>query len=133
MRKTIVVKTDDPEKKKFNLVVTGMVDKVVDISPRSVYLTGKPGETLETVVNITPAEKYPFSILELNQKVNTRIKATLVEPREDQEFWQIKIKSMSDKADDYYDVVTLKTDSQYKSILTIRVYAIFLEQKKQKS
>ena len=127
MKKVILVKTDDLEKKKFNLIVTGQVEKVVEIDPLSVYLEGKPGDTLEAVVNITPSEKYMFSILGLEQKINTKIKARLIEPEGDTKSWQIKIKSTSDTADDLYDVLTLKTDSQYKPRLTIRVYAIFLK------
>jgi len=133
MKKTILVKTDDPGKKKFNLVVTGPVEKVVEINPVSVYLDGTPGETLESIVTITPSEKYKFSILGMEQKINTRIKAQLMEPKGDEKFWQIKIKSTSDKADDLYDVLTLKTDSQYRPILTIRVYAIFLKKQESKS
>ena len=125
--------TDDPGKKKFNLVVTGTVEKVVDIQPASVYLDGNPGDTLEAVVNITPSEKHMFSILGMEQKNNTGIKAKLIEPKGDTKSWQIKIESTSDKADDLYDVLTLKTDSRYKPKLTVRVYAIFLEKKKSDS
>lgn len=133
MKKTILVKTDDPEKKKFNLIVTGPVEKVVDINPRSVYLNGNPGDTLEAVVNITPSEKYQFSILGMEQKIRTGIKARLIEPKGDKKSWQIKIKSTSDTAGNLYDVLTLKTDSQYKPRLTIRVYAVFQKQQQPSS
>ena len=133
MKKVIQVKTDDPEKKQFNLVVTGPVEKIVDINPESVYLKGNPGDTLEAVVNITPSEKYPFSILGVEQKGNDLIKAMLVESADHKKSWQVKIKSTSDKAQNLYDVLTLKTDSQYKPTLTIRVYAIFNEKKAPKS
>ena len=133
MKKVILVKTDDPQKKRFNLIVTGPVERVVDIDPASVYLDGNPGDTLEAVVNITPSEKYKFSILGMEQKNNTRIEARLIEPMGDKKSWQIKIKSTSDKADDLYDVLTLKTDSRYKPTLTIRVYAIFIEKQASKS
>lgn len=127
MKKVILVKTDDPEKRKFNLIVTGPVEKVVEINPVSVFLDGNPGDTLESIVTITPSEKYKFSILGIEQKINTNIKAQLIDPKPDEKFWQIKIKSTSDKADDFYDVLTLKTDSQYRPTLTIRVYAVFFE------
>ncbi|SDU30827.1 hypothetical protein SAMN04487931_106227 [Desulfobacula phenolica] len=133
MKKNIIVMTDDPEKKKFNIVVTGPIEKVVDINPRSVYMNGNPGDTLEAVVNITPSEKYQFSILGMEQKSSTGIKAWLIEPKEDKKSWQIKIKSTSDKAGNLYDLLTLKTDSQYKPRLTIRVYAVFHEQQKTSS
>jgi hypothetical protein len=133
MKKVVVVKTDDPARKRFNLVVTGPVENVVKISPASVYMDGKPGDTLEAVVDILPSEKYKFSILQMNQKINTRIKATLIQPRGDEKSWQIKVKSTSQKPEDLYEVLTLKTDSPYKPLLTIRVYATFLEKPKKTS
>jgi len=127
MKKVIQVKTDDPERKRFNLVVTGPVEKIVDIQPESVYLNGNPGDTLEAVVNITPSEKYPFSILGMEQKGNARTESTLIESKEDKKSWKIDIKATSDKVQTLYDVLTLKTDSRYKPTLTIRVYAVFVE------
>ncbi len=133
MKKIIQVKTDDPGKKKFNLVVTGLVEKVVDINPVSVYLKGNPGNTLESVVTITPSEKYPFSILGIETRGNAGIKTLLIAPTKDKKSWQVKIKSTSDKVLNLYDVITLKTDSQYKPKLTIMVSVRFLEKKAPKS
>ena len=127
MKKVIIVKTDDPEKRKFNLVVTGPVGKVVVINPVWSTLDGTPGDTLESIVTITPSEKYQFSILGMEQKFNTKIKAKLIEPKSNEKSWQIKIKTTSDKADNYYDVLTVKTDSPYRPTLTIRVYANFFK------
>ena len=133
MKKVIQVKTDDPGKKKFNLVVTGPVEKIVDISPGSVFLNGNPGDTLEAVVNITPYEKYPFSILGIETRGNAGIKPVLVAPVEEKKTWKVKIKCTSDKAQNLYDVLTLKTDSPYKPKLIIRVHAIFSDKKALKS
>jgi hypothetical protein len=133
MKKVIVVKTDDPEKRKFNLVVSGPVEKIVEIYPKSVHLDGIPGETLEAVVKITPSEKYQFSITGIEQGGNPGIKARLIESKGDEKFWQVKIQSTSDRVQNLYDVVTLKTDSPYKSKLVIRVYAIFLKKTAPKS
>ena len=115
-----------------------MVDAVVDISPRTVSLSGSPGDVLEAVVTITPMEKYNFSIVGIDQKFNTQIKATLVPPEpvkpgNKNPVWQVKITSTSEKAGDLYDIITLKTDSKYTPKLTIRVYAIYLEDEKTKS
>lgn len=129
MRKVILVKTDDPMKRKFNLVVSGPVEKIVDIQPRSVYMDGKPGDTLSTVVTITPSDKYQFSIVGMEQKMNAGIHTTLVEPKADAQSWQIEINSTSDRAETLYDVLTLRTDSQYLPVMTIRVYAVFQKQK----
>jgi len=133
--------------------VTGTVDAVAEITPRTVSLSGAPGDVLEAVVTITPQDKYTFSILGMDQKFGTQITATLVRPDmvkpdmvnqdmvnqdmvtpgKENRAWQVKITSTSQKADDFYDIITLKTDSKYKPTLTIRVYAIYLEAEKNKS
>ncbi len=105
----------------------------MEINPASVHLDGSPGDTLEAVINITPSERYTFSILGMEQKINTKIKAQLLEPEGDEKSWQVKIKSTSDKVDDLFDVLTFKTDSQYRPTITIRVYARFLEKQEPKS
>ena len=129
MKKVTRVQTDDPEKPKFTVTVTGKVDQVVTIKPKSVYLQGNQGDTLETMIEITPSQKYQFSILSLEQKKNTDIKASLIAPEGDKKSWQIKVKAESDKAGQIYDLLTLKTDSKYRPSLAIRVYAKFAEKK----
>ncbi len=129
MKKNIQVKTDDPENKQFNLVVKGPVEKVVDITPASVYLKGNPGKVLEAVVTITPSEKYQFSILGIEPRGNAGIKSMLIAPTEKKKFWQVKIKSTSDKVQRFFDVITLKTDSPYKPKITIMVTVKFFEKK----
>jgi hypothetical protein len=114
-------------------VVKGTVEKVVDIKPASVFLKGNPGEILEAVVTIIPSQKYSFSILGMETRGNESIKPMLIAPTEEKKFWQVKIKSTSDKVQNLHDMVTLKTDSQYKPILTIMVSVRFLEKKVPKS
>lgn len=101
------------------------MEKIVEITPPSVYMEGSPGDALEAVVNITPAEKYPFSILAMTHKMDTHIRARLIEPTGKTKSWQIKVEGTSDKPDTLYDVLTLETDSRHKPKLTIRVYAVF--------
>jgi hypothetical protein len=127
MTKTTLVRTDDPAMKVFSLVVKGVVEKIVNISPEAVYLTGKKGDTLEAAVTLVPSEKYPFSILGMEKKHNSRIEALLEAVPGDQKSWQIKIKCVSDKVADLYDELVLKTDSPYKPTVNIKVSAMFLE------
>ncbi len=129
MTKTILVKTNDPQNSTLNLVVTGQVDQMAEINPQAVYLNGKAGDTLEAVVSITPAEKYAFAILGLEKKNNSRIEAMLINPEKGSNTWQIRIKCHSDKAEDLYDELILKTDSKHLSSLGIRVSAVFIKKK----
>jgi len=130
MTKTILVKTDDPQKNTLNLVVTGQVEYLAEISPQAVYLNGKAGETLEAVVSITPSEKYAFTILGLEKKNNSRIEVKLIHPEKGSKSWQIKIKCRSEKVEDLYDNLIIKTDSEYRPTLEIKVSVMFLEKKK---
>ncbi len=125
MSKSIKVATDDPANAKFTLVFKGQVDSVVKIRPATVKLNGKPGEELEKVVTITPSEKYHFSVTGIEQKFKQNITARLISPDSEDKPWQVMVKANSDKADDLYEVITVKTDSKYKPSLKIRVYAIF--------
>ena len=130
MTKTILVKTDDPGQRTLNLVVTGQVDRIAEIHPPAVYLNGKAGDTLEATVTITPSEKYAFTLLGLEKRNKSRIEATLIQPEKESKTWQINIKCSSEKADDLYDELVLKTDSPYAPTIGIRVSAIFLDKKK---
>ena len=130
MKKVTSVQTDDPEKSRFTLTVKGSVEKVVTIDPRSVYLKGNPGDTLETIIKVTPSEKYKFSILSLEQKNSAQFKATLIAPKNDEKSWKVKVETASDKPAQLYDVLTLKTDSRHSPSIMIRAYAIFVEKQK---
>jgi hypothetical protein len=132
MRKIIQVKTDDSQNKTFNLVVTGQVDLFAEITPQVVALTGKAGDKLESIVSITPSEKYVFTVLGLEKKNNSKIEATLIPPKKGSKVWQIKIKCHSDKVADLFEELILKTDSKYVPSFGIRVSAVFLEKKKAK-
>ena len=133
MNKKIQVKTNDPDNKAFFLVVRGPVKEIVTISPRTVSLSGAPGDTLKDVVTITPGDGFEFNIVGLKQKFNKEIKAELVRPEKGKSDWQVKVTCFSDKADDLYDYITLKTDSPHKPILKIRVYAIYFDPEPKKS
>lgn len=100
--------------------------KIVDISPATVNMTGAPGQVLETVVTISPKKEYAFSILGLEQRFNNKISAELISPANSTSPWQVKVRSKSDKVDDLYEVITLKTDSKLKPRLKIRVFATYM-------
>lgn len=93
-------------------------------------MNGVPGEVLETIVTITPAKKYAFSILDLKQQFKKNITAELVKPDGEDRSWKVRIKSQSQKPDTLYEVITLNTDSKYRPSLRIRVYAFYEGQKK---
>ncbi len=108
------------------MTISGQVVSVAQIKPRTtVRMSGAPGDTLESVVTITPAEKYNFSITGITQRQNQNITAELIKPGENDRTWKVKFKSTSQTAQDLFDVFTLKTDSSYKPQIVIRAYVSF--------
>ncbi len=125
MSKNILVKTDDPENKKFYLKITGTIKEIVKISPSTVNLIGAPGQTLSEVVTIEPIQMDELKILGMKLRYNKQIKAELIKPGQGEKKWQVRVSCYSDHSADIYDFITLTTDNPNKSHLRIRVYAIF--------
>jgi len=123
--KKILVKTDDPENKKFYLRIAGKVREIVKISPSTVNLSGEPGETLSEVVTIEPVQGDELKILDMKLKYNKQIKAELIKPGQGKKIWQVRISCYSDRSVDIYDSIILTTDNPHKPHLRIRAYAIF--------
>lgn len=125
MKKTTRVNTNDTTNLSFNLIVTGKVEKVVNIEPEYVYMAGKTGQTLESFVRITPFDKYKFSITGLTQKMNAGIKAFIQAPKKNKKTWNIRITANSYKPIKLHDVLIFSTDSEYMPDLEVKVYATF--------
>jgi hypothetical protein len=125
LNKSILVKTDDPENKKFYLKISGKVKERVKITPSTVSLSGTPGQTLSEVVTIEPVQGDKLKILDMKLKLNKQVKAELIKPNPGEKKWQVKISCFSDRPTDTYDCITLTTDNPNKPRLKIRVYAIF--------
>ncbi len=127
MVKKILVKTDDPQNKKFYLQISGKVKELIKISPSTVNLSGAPGQTLSDVVTIEPVQGDKLNILDMKLQLNRQIKAELIKPGQGQKQWQVRVSCFSDRSTNTYDLITLTTDDPNKPRLKIRVYAIFEE------
>ncbi|MBU1196763.1 MAG: hypothetical protein KKE62_14865 [Proteobacteria bacterium] len=132
MENVTLVKTNDPARYKFYLKVTGPVEKIMEVTPASVYLEGKSGEILSSVIRITPSVKYPFSLLNIKKLNNTPIQAEIVQLTGENPSWQLHIKATSDEEKGFYEVLEIKTDSKYKPVIKIRVSAVFSASEKVK-
>ena len=122
-----MVKTDDPQNKKFYLKILGKVKEIIRVSPGIVSLSGAPGQTLSDVVTIEPMLGDKLNILSLKLKSNKQIKAELIKPGLDNKNWRVRVSCFSDRSTDIYDSITLMTDNPNKRRLGIKVYAIFEE------
>lgn len=133
MSKKILVKTDDPETKKFYLKIAGKIKKIIKITPSTVSLSGTPGQTLSDVVTIEPEQTDALKILDMTLKYNKQIKAELIKPAQEGKKWQVRVSCYSDHPGYISDFISLTTDNPNKSHLKIAVHAIFEQTKPDKS
>ncbi len=125
MSKRILVKTDDPDKEKFYLTVTGQVERVVTVSPAAVYLNGNAGGVLKQTIEITPSPKYNFSILGLEHNTDSGVFAVIVAPVKKDDPWRINVEIVSETQENVFDILVVKTDSIHRPEIRIRVSALF--------
>lgn len=130
MIKRIDVQTNDAQHPNLQLVVKGKVKKFATIRPKRVRLNGVVGDVIRQTVAIIPEKAYPFRIIETSAKPGDNIKFTLEEkPGESGHEYELIIENTHQKAGRYYEAVVLKTDSEIKPELEIRVYGNIVKPK----
>jgi hypothetical protein len=123
MRKGVLVVTNDPQRSKVSLKITGDVERVVTIRPSMVRLVGSLGSEIHGVVNIIPEEKYPFKILEVRTDGGKMIRYHLAEVKTSNAVaYELRIENLKKEVGRYSDVIHLKTDSPVKPEIKIPVY-----------
>lgn len=119
MKETAFVTTNDPERRRFDLSLTGYVEKFALVWPDAVSLTGKPGEVARETVRIVPRPEYPFKIIETKALRAGQIGFEL-EPQTDGSYL-LHVWNLAREAGRYSDTVNLTTDSPIKSRIVVRV------------
>ncbi len=112
--------TDDPDTPTAYLTIQGFVEKVVDITPRTLVFQGNSGEVMEKTITIIPTEKYPLNILELNfktgQYLTCELKKTQINGKQG---FKIIVRIKKDAKGNFYDKLLIKTDSRVKPFITV--------------
>lgn len=130
MRKSIQVVTDDPDRQRFSLRVTGPVEKFATLTPSKVRLAGPVGQPLTTLVTIVPEEKYPFKIKDVQAKTGTFIRWEIQATKgQNPAGYQLKIENLKTDAGRYFDTLYLKTDSAVRPEISLRVFGHIFEEK----
>ncbi|MBF0203624.1 MAG: hypothetical protein HQK67_04735 [Desulfamplus sp.] len=124
MAKAISVHTNDSQNSSVKLKISGSVEDIVNISPRTVRLSGTVSQYIEIAmtVKITPVEKYPFSITSLQLKDGINIMAHFKKSDLPTGSWDIKVSNIREKAGRYFDEITLTTDSTIVPEIKINVF-----------
>jgi len=116
----LIIETNDLKNPKLRFTVKGDVEKVADISAHVVKFVGEPEQDFKSVVKITPKKKYNFKITDVKTDSNN-IKLFL-NYNDNNKGYELSIKNIKKTEGEYFDAITLKTDSKYMPEIPIRVY-----------
>ena len=123
MKKTAGVYTNDKNRPRQDLVISGSVEKFATIRPKHVSLRGFTGDPIKGQVSIIPEKKYPFKILEARAKDGKNINFQLDEVKKAKgPAYELTVVNLREKTGRYYDTIILKTDSKVRPELNVRVY-----------
>jgi hypothetical protein len=130
MKKTAGVYTNDKSRPRQDLVISGLVEKFVSIRPQHVSLRGYAGDTIKGKVTITLEKKYPFKILDARAQSGENINFELDEINKNgSPGYELNVENLRQKTGRYYDTIILKTDSEIRPELNVRVYGYLRERK----
>lgn len=123
MKKTAGVYTNDKNRPRQDLVISGQVDNFATIRPQHVSLRGFVGDSIKGQVSIIPEKKYPFKITEARAKDGKNINFKLDEIESaDGQAYELTVENLREKTGRFYDTIILKTDSKIRPELNVRVY-----------
>jgi len=123
MKKTAGVYTNDKNRSKMDLVISGAVEKFVTIRPKQINLRGYAGDSVKALVSIIPEKKYPFKILKVSAKDGRNIKFELEEAELSANgAYELKVENLKQDTGRFYDTIILETDSKIQPLLSVRVY-----------
>jgi len=127
-----VVQTDDTKHPFITLAIVGRVEQFVHLKPKKVYLRGEAGTDIKKTVSIIPVEKYPFKILDA-RATNGRDITYKLEKNKNSEVkgYLLTIKNRKKEKGPYFDTINLRTDSNIRPIIKVRVYGNIRNPRKQ--
>ncbi len=118
----IRVETNDPGKGAFDLTLTGHVDPIAIITPERAILTGNAGEEIKTELTITSDARNPFKIISAGPMTGKDISFSLKEIDGSKPIkYLLTVKNIRKEKGTYRDYITLKTDSDVRPAISIKV------------
>ena len=123
MKKTAGVYTNDKNRPRMDLVISGQVERFVTIRPKHVNLRGYAGDSIKASVSLIPEKKYPFKILKARAKDGNNIKFELEDlTKSENGAYTLKVENLKKDIGRYFDTIILETDSKIRPELSVRVY-----------
>jgi len=123
MKKTASVYSNDKNRPRMDLIISGQVEKFVTIRPRHVNLRGYSGDIIKASVSLIPEKKYPFKIQKVSAKDGSNIKFQLKEVELSANgTYELTVENLKQDTGRYFDTIILETDSAIRPQLKVRVY-----------
>jgi hypothetical protein len=124
LHKGFTVFTNDPDKPKVHLQVTGKVEGYITVAPGYIRLSGPVGQPIQRTVNLTPHKGYPFAITEVKARSNAFVRFQLKPKGKNapKTGYRLLVENIKSEAGNYNDTIIIKTDSPHKPILRIPIY-----------
>jgi hypothetical protein len=120
--KSVIVYTNDPSQKQFNLYISGDIDQFALIHPEHLVLRGAAGNQLKSVVSITPKEKYPFKILETYSELSGKKIEFSLKKKDGR--YLLTVSNLMKTSGNYRGKIHLKTDNPVQPEIIIYVSGI---------
>ena len=99
------------------------MENFATISPEHVSLRGIVGDSIKGMVTIIPDKKYPFKILDARAQNGKNINIELAEVKKSEsQAYELTVENIRQAAGRYYDTIIVKTDSDVRPELSVRVY-----------
>lgn len=120
------MQTNDPAQPTLRLVVTGKVEKFVELRPAQVRLEGEAGAPLAVEVEILLNKDYPFSILGVQTQRDDAVRTELLEQCNTGENSRciIRVENLKSTSGRYADTITVLTDNAVRPSFPIPVVGI---------
>lgn len=115
--------TNDPVRPVIELSVSGMVKKIVTVTPQYVRFNGTVGSRLQQTVSIVPEEGYSFKILNATARDGRYIHYRMQEEKTDGRLsYRLTVENRKAEKGRYTDRIVLTTDSRHKPRIHINVH-----------
>ncbi len=125
LSKSATVYTNDKNRPRIELKISGNVDRFATITPesKSIKLSGLPNQEIVSSAIIIPEPKYPFKILETKAAKGENIEFKLDTVKKDSGTeYVLTIKNLKKDKGRYFDTISLKTDSVLQPEIKLSVY-----------
>jgi len=122
LRKSVTVISNDPKNPRIKLTIGGKVEKFVTVSPKYARLYGPAGKTIKANIALIHIKKYPFKLLGPSTQKTKNVKYFWEEMKEsDMTGYLLTIENLRNVKGRYFEMLTLKTDSNVYPEIKIRV------------